>query len=168
MSVMRWDPWHELANLQRDVSELFGRAAGAPATRTASIPPMDIYRTDDGMVMLLELPGVSPDQVDVTVEDGVLTISGERRPAEGVEADQWVRRERAVGGFTRSLSLPEGVDPKQISAEFDEGLLRLTVPHPPERKPQRIQISGARGGSETVDVTEREGPKAGVAAGQQS
>ena len=166
MSVMRWDPWHELANLQRDVSELFGRASGVPATRTATIPPMDIYRTDEGMVMLLELPGSKPDRVEVTVDDGVLTISGERRPPEDVAPEQWVRRERPIGSFTRSLTLPDGVDPGQIKAAFVDGLLRLEVPHPPDRRPQRVQIDLSTGNAETVDVSEHRDAAVGGGIGQ--
>lgn len=138
MAVLRWDPWGELATLQRDVSELFNREAGA--RRASLIPPIDAYRTEEGLVVLVELPGMGPDQVEVSVQDNVLTLSGERPVPAGVEDDAWVRRERATGAFERSFSLAEGTRPDQIQASFDNGVLELKVPHPPEQRPHKVQI----------------------------
>lgn len=152
MAVLRWDPWGELATLQRDVSELFNREAGA--RRASLIPPMDAYRADEGLVVLVELPGVGPDQVDVSVQDGVLTLSGERPVPADVGEEAWVRRERATGAFERSFSLPEGTQPDRIQASFDNGVLELRIPHPPEQRPHKVQIGvGADAGSRsTVEV----------------
>ncbi|MDP8978557.1 MAG: Hsp20/alpha crystallin family protein [Actinomycetota bacterium] len=147
MAVLRWDPWGELATLQRDVSELFNRD---PGTRRVGslVPPIDAYRTDEGMVVLVELPGIGPDQVDVSVQDGVLTLSGERPVPADIEAEAWVRRERASGAFERSFTLPEGTRPDQIQASFDNGLLELRIPHPPEQRPHKVEIGV---GSETAN-----------------
>jgi HSP20 family protein len=159
MAVLRWDPWGELASLQRDVNELFGRTVGQDAGRARGqglVPPIDAFRSDEGLVVRVELPGLAPENVDVSVQDGVLTISGERGIDADVPDDAWVRRERPVGQFQRSFSLPEGVDADRITAAFEHGVLELRVPHPPERKPHRVQVSSGAGGREAIDVGERQ------------
>ena len=152
MAVMRWDPWNELALLQRDVNQLLGR----PARRAESlIPPMDVFRTAEGLSVRMELPGMRPGDVDISVNDGMLTIAGERKLDAGVAEDAWIRRERAVGRFERSFGLPEGTDPSAITAGFDAGVLELHIPAPPQRRPHKVQIStGDDASSETVDVNQ--------------
>ena len=152
MAVLRWDPWGELATLQRDVDRLLGRP-GASATRGAPlVPPMDAMKTGEGMVVRLELPGLRPEDVDVSVNEGVLTIAGERKLDAGVAEDAWVRRERPVGRFERSFTLPEGTDPQGITASFDLGVLELQIPHPPQRRPHRIQVAPSAEHNEQVQV----------------
>lgn len=110
----------------------------------------------------MDLPGLRPQDVDVSVEEGMLTVSGER-PTEDAQEDAWVRRERPTGYFERSFSLPEGTDAERITAAFNNGVLELRIPHPPERKPHKVRIeAGSRGeqleaGSdgETVNVGSR-------------
>jgi len=154
MATLRWDPWGELVALQRDVDRLLGRQGNAAAPSTGSlIPPMDAFRQHDGLTVRLELPGLRPEDVDVSAKDGVLTISGERKVDAGIAEDAWVRRERPVGRFERSFSLPEGTDPAGINASFDLGVLELHIPHPPERRPHRIQVNGgATGSDQQVEV----------------
>lgn len=153
MVIARWDPWGELASLQRDVQELFGRTSGSEARRAASlVPPMDAFRTEDGgIVIRLEVPGVAPDDLDVNVNRGVLTITGQRKLDTTVGGDSWLRRERAVGSFTRSVSLSENIDPSAIAASFEHGVLELRVPPAPEERPTRIPIAG-QDRAETIDV----------------
>ena len=138
MAVARWDPWGELAVLQRDMNALLGRGAGRRSE--SLIPPMDVIRTSEGWTVRLELPGMRPDDVDISVNDGMLTIAGERKLDAGVAEDAWVHRERAVGRFERTFGLSKGVDPEAISASFDAGVLELHVPAPPERRPHKVQI----------------------------
>ena len=142
MAMSRWDPWGELALLQRDVNALLGRPA---TTRRAEnlIPPMDVFRTPEGLTVRLEMPGLGAGDVDVAVNDGTLTISGERKLDAAVAEDAWVLRERPVGRFERSFGLPQGTDPSAISASFDGGLLELHIPAPPERRPHKIQVATA-------------------------
>ncbi|MGH8903045.1 MAG: Hsp20/alpha crystallin family protein [Egibacteraceae bacterium] len=155
MALMRWDPWGELALLQRDVNELLGRSLGQPARRMASlVPPIDAYQTEAGLVIRMELPGIRPEDVEISVADGQLTVSGERRFDDKVDESQWVRRERAVGQFERGFTLPKGTDAAQITASFENGVLDLTIPHPPERQPRKIQISADQpSGQQAVEVT---------------
>lgn len=163
--VRRWDPWGDIAALQRDVSELFNRTLpGTPTARTQAslVPPIDAFDTDDALVVRMDLPGFTTEDVDVSVEDGTLTVSGER-PTEDLGDDAWVRRERPTGYFERSFSLPEGTDAEHISAAFNNGVLELRVPHPPERKPHKVRVEAgstadqleAGSNGETVNVGSR-------------
>ena len=154
MASTRWDPWGEMALLQRDVNQLLGR----PAPRRAEhlIPPMDVFRTGDGMTVRTELPGMRPDDVDVAVQDGTLVISGERKLDVGVSDDAWVHRERPVGRFERSIGLPEGTDASAITASFDLGVLELSIPAPPERRPHKVQINlGGSADQAALNVSEQ-------------
>jgi HSP20 family protein len=153
MAVIRWDPWGELSALQRDVNELFGRAWGTQR-RTLAILPIDAYRTETGLCVQMELPGMRLEDIDVSVHDGQLIISGERQAEEKVEDERWVRRERSYGRFQRGFTLPEGVDAAQITATLENGVLKLSIPNPPERQPQKIQIGGQSTGKQTAEVTE--------------
>lgn len=139
MALLRWDPWGELASLQRDMNEALSRSSAAGRSGSL-LPAIDAYRTEEGSVVRVELPGMEEDDVDVSVHDGMLTICGERTVSEDIEEDAWIRRERAYGRFERSFSLPEGTDPDKIAASFRNGVLELTIPHPEELKPRKIQI----------------------------
>jgi len=155
MALSRWDPWAELAAVQRDVQELFGRTSG-PRRPATLVPPMDVYRTDDATVLALEVPGFAPDQIDISYHRGVLSISGQRQPDREVAEDSWIRRERTSGRFTRSISLSADIDPSTIQASFNNGVLEVRIPHAPAEQPTRIEIaadqsSGQQGS--TVDVT---------------
>ena len=150
MAVMRWDPWGELALLQRDVNQLLGRPNGRRVE--GLIPPMDVVRTGEGITVRMELPGMRPEDVDISVNEQTLTVSGERKLDADVADDAWVVRERPVGRFERSFGLPKGTDAEAITAAFDAGLLQLTIPAPPERRPHKIQITGDKRESEALDV----------------
>lgn len=151
MAVLRWDPWGELAAIQRDMNQLVGRTARGDVGGGSLVPAIDAFRTEEALVVQVELPGMQAENVDIQVQDGVLTISGERRPSGDVPEEAWVRRERAVGQFERSFTLPEGTDPDRITASFEHGILEIAIPHPPEQKPRRIQID-AGNERDVVDV----------------
>jgi len=159
MAVIRWDPWAELAAVQRDVQELFGRTSSpTSAGRTSSpVPPMDVRRTEGGLDVTVELPGLSPDQVEVNYDRGVLTISGERTTEAEDAQDGWLRRERAVGSFSRSLTLSEGIDPSAIQASFDHGVLTLQIPYAPQEQPHRIPVNASWAGGGAGQTVEVEG-----------
>lgn len=153
MAVVRWDPWGELDQLQRDVSELFNRRQPVRASR----PAMDAFRTDNGTVIRLDIPGFGSDDINVSVHEGVLTLSGSRSEESNVEEGNWIRRERSSSSFERNVMLPKGVDVDAISAAVDNGVLEVTVPHPTEAQPRHINVttsSDAPGAasSATVDV----------------
>lgn len=154
MAIMRWDPWGDIAALQRDMDRLARAATSSalgPSETAGIVPAIDAWRTDEGMVVHAELAGFGPDEVEVNVQDGILTISGERKLRTDVTDEQWVRRERRYGRFDRSFTLPEGTDADAIKASFTNGVLELTIPHPPEKQPRRIPVGG--GDREAIDVS---------------
>jgi HSP20 family protein len=107
-------------------------------------PAMDLVEADDHFVLKADLPGLAEDDVTIEVQDGSLTISGERKSEDQKREKGWYRLERSFGRFSRSLTLPEGVDAERIEASFDKGVLEIRIPKPEERKPRRIAI-GANG-----------------------
>ena len=111
------------------------------------VPSMDLVEADDHFVLKADLPGLSEEDVAIEVRDNALTISGERKAEHEARERGWYRVERSFGRFSRSLTLPDGIDPDAISASFDKGVLAVTIPKPEQRKPRRIQIGGAANGN---------------------
>ena len=107
------------------------------------MPAMDLVETDDHLVLRADLPGLDKEDVEIEVKDGVLTVSGERRTEQEDSTDGYHRVERAYGRFSRSLSLPQGIDADQVQADFDKGVLEVRIPKPAERKPHRVQIGAS-------------------------
>lgn len=143
MALVRWDPIRELDSLQGDMNRLFdsffeGRAPKAPSRRW--IPAMDLVETEDHLVLRGDLPGMTEDDVDIEIKDGVLTVSGERKTDHEEKGEGYHRVERSFGSFSRSLSLPQGVDPGKVEAKFDNGVLEVRIPKPAEAKPTRVEI----------------------------
>jgi HSP20 family protein len=107
------------------------------------IPPMDLVEADDHFVLKADLPGLGEGDVNIELQDGTLTISGERRAEHEQQERGWYRIERAFGSFNRSLTLPDGIDPERVEASFSHGVLEVRIPKPEERKPRRISISSS-------------------------
>ena len=110
-------------------------------------PAMDLVEADDHFVLRADLPGLAEEDVSIEVRDNALTISGERKAEHEKRERGFYRVERSFGRFSRSLTLPDGVDPDAISASFDRGVLQVTIPKPEQRKPRRIQIGGTANGN---------------------
>jgi HSP20 family protein len=149
MTIVRWEPLRELGTLQNEMNRLFNTVFDAPAPANGGalrrwMPAMDLVETDDRFVLTADLPGLDEDDVKIEFEDGTLTVSGERRTAHEAKKDGYHRVERAYGAFSRSLTLPQGVDPEAVSASFDRGVLEISIPKPEERKPRRIEIAAAK------------------------
>src|SRR4051794_20478588 len=128
MAVIRWEPTRELQSLQSEVNRLFGTVFDAQAdavngTSRGWIPPMDLVEQDGEYVLRADLPGVGEDDVNVELEDNVLTISGERKSEHEHRGEGYRRIERSSGSFARSLTLPEGIDPDSVNARFERGVL---------------------------------------------
>jgi HSP20 family protein len=148
--VVRWDPFRDLMSIQNELNRLFGRTfAGSEAGEGGSwasgswVPPLDVYETEDRIVVDLELPGVEPADVDVSVEDSVLTVQGQRKFYAEISEEQMRRVERRFGTFSRSLTLPATADAEKIEARFDKGILTLDIPKREEAKPKRIEIKAS-------------------------
>lgn len=144
MALIRWEPVRELQTLQDEVNRLFGRVfdndAAQPAGMRRWIPAMDLVETADHFVLRADLPGLRQEDIKIEVEDHVLTVSGERKSEHERKREGFYRLERASGAFSRSLTLPEGVDTSRIEANFDNGVLEVRVPKPEERRPHRVEI----------------------------
>jgi HSP20 family protein len=147
MALIRWEPVRELNTLQSEMNRLFNTLFDAPASGDGGgtlrrwIPAMDLVETDEDFVLRADLPGLSEGDVNIELEDNVLTVSGERKSEHSERKEGYYRVERASGSFSRSLTLPEGVDPAKISASFDRGVLEVRIPKPEERKPRKVAIS---------------------------
>ena len=146
MTLIRWEPARELGSLQSDVNRLFNAFFDTSPDGSANsfrrwVPAMDLVETDDHFVLRADLPGLAEDDVNVELEDNVLTVSGERKSEHEERHDGYHRVERATGSFNRSLTLPEGVDAGAIEASFDRGVLEVRIPKPEDRKPRKVAIS---------------------------
>ena len=143
MALVRWDPGRELDSLQSDMNRLFdgffqGRGGNGSSRRW--IPAMDLAETEDELVLRADLPGLGEDDVAVEIKDNVLTVSGERKAEHEEKSEGYYRVERSFGSFSRSLTLPRGIDADAVSAGFERGVLEVRIPKPAERKPTRVQI----------------------------
>jgi HSP20 family protein len=159
MALIRWEPARELNSLQSEMNRLFNTFFDTPASAAANgpgrrwIPAMDLVETEDHFVLRADLPGLSEEDVNVELEDNVLTVSGERKVEHEDKKEGYYRVERAYGKFQRSLTLPEGVDAGKIEAAFDKGVLEVRIPKPEERKPRRVAIS-VGGEQKTIEGNE--------------
>ena len=154
MAVLRFDPF-------RDLDRLTEQMLGAPAgsARVPRFMPIDLYRSGDHFVVHADLPGADPGSVDLSVDNGLLTIRAERsgRTEESVE---WLASERFTGSYMRQLSLGDGIDAERISATYENGVLTVTIPMAEKAKPRRIQIDTKtehaviRGTAEPQQVTD--------------
>ena len=155
MAVVRWDPAREVDSLQSEMNRLFDTFFGGnprgSGTARRWVPSMDLVETDDHLVLRADLPGLDEDDVAIEIKDGVLTVSGERKAEREEKSEGFYRVERASGAFSRSLSLPRGVDADAVRAGFDKGVLEVRIPKPEERKPHRVEIGA---GSVNATATE--------------
>ena len=146
MTIVRWEPLRELSSLQSDMNRFFNSMFDTPAGRSGDLrrwtPAMDLAETDDAFVLRADLPGVSQEDVNIELEDTVLTVSGERKADHETKGEGFYRVERSFGAFSRSLTLPKGVDAEAIAASFTDGVLEVRVPKPEQGKPRRIAING--------------------------
>ena len=143
----------------RDVDRLFDAFFGGERDARRWVPQMDLIEAEDHFVLKADLPGLSEGDVSIEVQDGTLTISGERTAEHEAHERGWYRIERSFGSFSRSLTLPDGVDPDGIQAQFDRGVLEVRIPKPEERKPRRVEIkAGAdgNGGAPAVEGSAKE------------
>ena len=154
MTIVRWEPLRELGSLQNEMNRLFNTVFDAPApgnggTLRRWMPAMDLVESGDHFVLRADLPGMSEEDIKIEFEDGTLTVSGERKAEHEEREEGYYRVERAFGTFSRSLTLPKGIDADAVSAQFDRGVLEIRIPKPEERKPRRIEIAGA--GQPTIE-----------------
>jgi HSP20 family protein len=129
----------------REIDRVFDAFFGQTDQARRWVPPVDLVEAEDHFVLKADLPGLVEGDVNIELQDGTLTISGERRAEHEQSERGWYRIERSFGSFNRSLTLPDGVDPDRIEAAFSNGVLEVRIPKPEERKPRRISISSSDG-----------------------
>jgi HSP20 family protein len=149
MAIVRWnDPFKEFAHLSdrlnRAFADAYGRSDEGLLSSGAWLPPVDIYQNGEHeLVLKAELPDMSREDIEVTVDKGTLTIKGEKKVSDEVKEDQYHRIERRYGTFTRSFSLPSTVDPSRVAAEYKNGVLAVKLPMREEAKPRQIKVDVA-------------------------
>ena len=143
-TLVRWEPFREIATLQNEMSRLMNTVAGGNGSDSSRswVPALDVWETDGEVVYALDLPGIPEDQISIEFEDGSLTVSAQRERAHEVSEDQLYRYERRFGSYSRSFGLPQGVTEDQINADYHDGVLEIHVAKPEQPKPRRIQIGG--------------------------
>lgn len=145
MKLVRWDPFQELAAL----SSRYNRSLDNPFPANtedsfgAWVPPVDIFERQDHLVIRAEVPGLNREDMDVRIENGVLTLHGERKRETEVSEDNAFRMERIYGAFTRSFSLPTTVDATKVAATYKDGVLEISVPKVETAKPKKVEIRAA-------------------------
>jgi HSP20 family protein len=157
-TMTRWDPFQDLRSAQDEMAQmspmlahalgLHTQQASGRAATTAWAPALDISERKDAYLVTVELPGCKPEDLDITMEDGLLTIQGERQFTAESSEQQFHRVERRYGAFRRSITLPAHVLAEQIEASFEDGVLQILVPKAEEAKPKHIQVRPGR-----VEVT---------------
>lgn len=135
-----FDPLRELFRLQRDMNRLFGESTGPAA---GEYPAINLWTGDNDVVLTAELPGVEPDDLDISVKERTLTIRGTRKADTLQEGETCHRQERGVGSFVRNVQLPFTIDENRIEAKLDKGVLHLTLPRAEAEKPRKIDVKTA-------------------------
>jgi HSP20 family protein len=156
MTIVRWEPLRELGSLQNEMNRLFNTVFDTPSPSNAGtlrrwMPAMDLVESGDHFVLRADLPGMSEEDVKIEFEDGTLTVSGERKAEHEDREEGYYRVERAFGSFSRSLTLPKGIDPEAVTAGFENGVLEVRVPKPEQRKPRKITIGTAGDEPRTIE-----------------
>ena len=147
MSLVRWDPFKNIVTLQDRINRLFDDAFPRAANDAEDLPAFawrplaDIFETESGVTILLDLPGVDKTNVSVEVKDNILTIKGDRAVEKDVHDSSYYRRERACGTFQRSFAMRGTIAPDNIKATFKNGVLKIELAKPEEEKPKQVSVN---------------------------
>lgn len=150
MAIIRWDPFRDLITLREKMNRLFEdtfAARGEEKDLMASTwtPSVDIYETENDVILTAEIPGIEDKGIEIKIEDSTLSIKGERKLEKETKEENYHRIERAYGTFYRSFTIPHNVDQDKIQAEHENGVLKITMPRKPELKPQKVKILKPKG-----------------------
>ena len=150
--ITRWAPFRELNTLQDRMNRLFQESIGSPGNHGeealvsgAFVPPVDVYEDEHKVVIKVEAPGIDQKDLDIRVENRLLTISGERKFEQSEKKENYQRVERQYGSFTRSFTLPGTLDTESIAADYDNGVLKVTLAKRAEAKPKQIKVNIGQG-----------------------
>jgi HSP20 family protein len=150
MAIIRWDPLRDMTQVQGQFNRLLDQVWSG--RQESWLPAVDVFDTKEAVVLKAELAGIDLDDIQIEVEDNVLTVKGERRLEETVDDERYHRIERRFGSFQRSLALPQNVKAEEISASYEDGILTVTVPKAEEEKPRRIEVKPTK----AIDVGKAE------------
>jgi HSP20 family protein len=143
-TIARWEPFRGVTTLQDQINRLFGEAferTGEESSLSAWAPAVDIYENEQELVVKADLPAVDPKDLDIRVENNLLTIRGERKFEKKVNEENYLRVERSYGSFARSFTLANTVNSEAIKADYQNGVLTLTIPKREEAKPKQIKVN---------------------------
>ena len=141
MRLARWDPWRDMFDLRRSMERAFSELSPWEAfPEVTAGPAVDLFETDEAVTVEVQLPGVKPDEVELTVSDRTLTVRGERKGHREVEDEAYLRREMSYGTFLRGVTLPATADTDKGEAHFEDGVLTVTFPKVAEAKPRKIAL----------------------------
>lgn len=158
MFIAKYDPFRDMRGLQSEMNRMFSdRFRGEEAFGTAWNPKIDIFENADSMVLEAELPGMKREDFELSFENNVLTLKGERKFEKHDDGDNYHRVERAYGEFSRSFTLPHTVTVENAKAEFENGMLTVTLKKREETKARKIEITGADATPKTIDATKSAG-----------
>src|SRR5467141_4662777 len=158
--ITRYDPFREFVTLQDRMSRLFRDPRGPEGqdeslATTAFAPPVDVYEDEHNITLKIEVPGIDEKDIDVRIENNTLTVHGERKFEKEEKEENFRRVERQYGSFTRQFTLPNTVDPEQVSATYDKGVLKITLAKKAEAKPKQIKVNV--GSERTLEGKESKG-----------
>ena len=150
MAITRWDPFREVLALQNRMNSLFqeynrNQGEGDALTTAAFVPPVDVYEDEHRIVLKLEVPGLKESDLDIQLENNVLTVKGERKFEKEEKEENFHRIERRYGSFYRSFTIPNTVNPESVKASYDAGVLRLELDKRAEAKPKQIKVEVGKG-----------------------
>jgi len=148
MTITRWDPFREVVTLQNRMNSLFRtlNEGDAPLAAASFVPAVDIYEDEKELVLKLEIPGIDEKDLDVRVEDNTLTVKGERKFEAEEKEQNFHRIERSYGSFFRAFTLPSTVQTDKVEAQYNAGVLKLTLAKKPETQPKQIKINVGKSG----------------------
>ena len=147
MTIVKWDPFRNVAALQDRINRIFDESFSRTddldddISMSAWKPLVDIYETDEAIILKAELPGIKKEDVSVEVKDNVLTLKGVRTEEKEIKEKNYYRKERAFGTFSRAFNLQHRIQPDKIKARFKDGVLKIEIPKPEEEKPKQITVN---------------------------
>jgi HSP20 family protein len=164
MNVVKYDPFRELRNLQDEMTRLFagGGVGREEMLNGAWSPKVDIFENKDHLILEAELPGMKREEFELSFENNVISLKGERRFEKQADGDNYHRVERSYGSFTRSFTLPQTVTPDGATAEFRNGILRVSLPKREETKARKIEVTGDDAEPRTIEAANDKSHTAGA------
>jgi HSP20 family protein len=150
MAITRWDPFRELATIQDRMNRLFQDSYGQDQelATSAFAPPVDVYEDEHNIVLKVEVPGIDEKDIDIRLENNTLVVRGERKFEQEEKQENFQRVERRYGTFVRTFTLPNTVNSENVKADYEKGVLRITLEKKAEAKPKQIKVNVGSSGKQ--------------------